>query len=136
MEIGNCSRCGRIYHTNPRKLCPECLREEEEQFERVVKYLRDNEGVSAQVLSEALEIPLEQVTHFLKEGRLVEVAGLEYPCASCGKPIKTGRICDTCRLSRELSARQMATDLHREVDAKRQSGHIGYLSRVRDGENK
>ncbi len=117
MNVGNCSRCRKLYQVNSRKLCPECVKEEEAQFDAVRQFLREHDPVDAQGLSEALSIPVERVIQFLKEGRLIETVSIEYPCESCGTLIRTGRLCEPCRQSRETATREIANQLRRELGA-------------------
>lgn len=126
-DIRNCKRCGRIYtYIGGPPICPTCIEQDEADFRRVKEYLYNNPGASMSEVSEVLEVSVEKITRFLKDGRL-EIVGdsnLILECESCGKSIKTGRYCQECQngLTRELSntARQISESLPGESAPKRQ----------------
>ncbi len=97
MDLRNCSECGKLFVYVGRDLCPECVKTEEEMFEKVEKFLRKNSGASVQEISEATGVPEEKIIHFLKEGRLVARTPFQQViCERCGKPIASGRFCGDC----------------------------------------
>ncbi|MGE5614011.1 MAG: MerR family transcriptional regulator [Bacillota bacterium] len=125
-DIRNCRRCGKIYnYIGGPPICSVCRQEEEEDFQRVKKYLYENPGASMTQVSTELDISIEKIKRFLKEGRL-EIANddgnLVLECENCGKSIKSGRYCDECE--RILAsgfksvADQMRTDLNRQYREK------------------
>jgi flagellar operon protein (TIGR03826 family) len=118
-DVRNCRRCGRIYnYIGGAPICAECKQLDEEDFQRVKKYLYENPGASLSQVSNVLEISVQKIKTFLKEGRL-EIVGEEgnmiLSCEKCGKSIRTGRFCDECEreLARDLqdTARKMNDSL-------------------------
>lgn len=99
LNIDNCRRCGKIYTKNPQNICKDCIRAVEEEYKRCAQYLREHRGASMSELSEATGVSTSQITKFILEGRIStkDAPGLEYPCESCGKPIRTQKLCDSCR---------------------------------------
>lgn len=100
MEITNCKNCKRLfnYMTGP-KLCPECLKELEEKFQEVKNYLNAHPGTNIDQVSKETEVSVKQIKEWIREERLVlssELGG-EICCEQCGKPIRSGRYCDSCR---------------------------------------
>lgn len=104
-NLRNCAECGRLFVFVNRNICPACIEKEEEMYEKVRKYLKENPGVPIQEVSEKTGVPEEKIIRFLREGRLeaTSVAG-GLTCESCGRPIKMGFLCDSCR---EQVAREM-----------------------------
>ncbi|HEY8463334.1 MAG TPA: MerR family transcriptional regulator [Bacillota bacterium] len=100
MDIRNCRRCGRIYQYNGRYICNNCLRQEEEDFQKVKQDLIDHPGSSLLDVSERTGVELKVITRFLREGRLetedFELETGELQCENCQRPIKAGRFCDRC----------------------------------------
>lgn len=85
-------------------ICPTCVESDEEDFKRVKEYLYNNPGSSMSEVSSVLEISVEKITRYLREGRLEIVGGsgnMILHCESCGKSINSGRFCDMC--SNDLS---------------------------------
>lgn len=119
-DVRNCRKCGRIYnYIGGVPLCPACRQEDENDFKRVKEYLYDNPGASMSQISEELDVSVEKIKRFLKEGRL-EIIGdngnMVLECESCGKSIRTGRFCEECErtLTKELSttAQQLSQAAH------------------------
>lgn len=99
MKIDYCPRCGKIFAKGIRDICPACVKEVEEEYERCVAYLREHKGANITELSEATEVPVKQITKFIREGRisLHNAPNLMYPCEVCGILIREGLMCDRCR---------------------------------------
>lgn len=105
-DVRNCKRCGRVYnYIGGAPLCSSCREKDEEDFKIVKEYLYKNPGASVSEVSDVLDIAVEKIKRFLKEGRL-EIIGDEgnmfLECENCGKAIKTGRFCPECE--RELKS--------------------------------
>ncbi|HYH03699.1 MAG TPA: MerR family transcriptional regulator, partial [Bacillota bacterium] len=100
MEIRNCRRCGKIYQYNGGYICNNCIRQEEEDFQKVKQDVIDNPGATPIEVSDRTGVELKVITRFLREGRLesedfeIEEGALE--CENCRRPIKSGRFCERC----------------------------------------
>lgn len=107
MNLDNCPRCGRLYVKNLAELCHSCIKELENQYEICVNYLRENKGTNIQELSDATEIPIKEITRFIREGRIsiANAPNMTYPCEVCGTLIREGHMCESCRsrLRKDLS---------------------------------
>jgi len=104
-DVRNCRRCGKIFnYLGGPPICPVCKGLDEEDFKRIKEYLYDNPGASLSEVSNVLEISVEKIKGFLREGRL-EIVGddgnMILQCENCGKSIKSGRYCSECE--RELA---------------------------------
>lgn len=124
-NISNCSRCGRIYVRNLKGLCPDCLREDEELYEKVYNYLRENPKSTVQQVSQATEVAEERILAFLREDRLLagEWQISSYPCERCGAEIAGGRYCDRCTVEMQRSFGAIANSLQAQKEAKTGSGY-------------
>lgn len=98
MQIANCTRCGKVFGPAiGRRLCPDCAKLDQEEFDAVRNYLRENPGADIVEVSEATGVPVKRIQEYLREGRLVLAQGVEWlKCEQCGKPIVTGRFCPEC----------------------------------------
>jgi len=96
MGLANCKECGKLYLQNAAGICPECYRIEEENEEKVAKYLRDNRRASISEVHEATDVAEKIILKMIKKGRITGDIEVEYPCETCGKPILEGRVCPEC----------------------------------------
>lgn len=99
-EVRNCRKCGKIFnYIGGAQICPVCREQDETDFKRIKEYLYDNPGASMSDISAELDISVEKIKRFLKEGRL-EIIGdggnFVLECECCGKSIKSGRLCNEC----------------------------------------
>jgi len=105
-DVRNCKRCGRVYnYIGGPPLCPVCRDEDEQEYKRVKEYLYEYPGATMTQVSTELNVSVEKIKRFLKEGRLEIVnddPNFILQCEMCGKSIKTGRYCNACE--RELTS--------------------------------
>mgnify|MGYP001809863811 CR=1 FL=1 len=98
-DIKNCRRCRKIimWASGP-QLCEDCKRLEEEDFERVRKFVRDFPGATIQEVSAATEVSQATIHKYLKDGRLEVTADspIAIQCENCGARIRSGRFCPKC----------------------------------------
>jgi flagellar operon protein (TIGR03826 family) len=118
MNVSNCPRCGKIFVKGIHDICPNCVRDIENQYEKCLKYLKENRRCTLQELSEATEVSVNQITKFIREGR-ISIAGnpnMSYSCELCGGPIRSGAMCDNCRANLLKDANQL-----RDEEARRRA---------------
>lgn len=135
-DIRNCKKCGRIYnYIGGAPICPVCREQDEEDYKRVKEYLYEYPKASMSQVSMDLDVSVEQIKRYLREGRL-EIVGEEgnlfLECESCGKAIRSGRFCLECErsLSKDFmsTASQISNRLSQSPGTLR-SGGIRFLSK-------
>ncbi|NLK86718.1 MAG: MerR family transcriptional regulator [Clostridiaceae bacterium] len=124
-DVRNCRKCGKIYnYIGGAPLCPSCKELDEADFKRIKEYLYDNPKASVTQVSVDLDVSVEKIKRFLKEGRL-EIAGddgnLILECENCGRSIKTGRYCVECERSLTSSLRSAASQFKSELESQSQN---------------
>lgn len=102
MDVTNCRGCGRLFNVlSNERLCPQCRQKVEDVFAKVKQYLEDNPNSSVNQVAEANEVSVKQIKQWVREERLTfsadSMQGID--CENCGKMIRTGRFCDSCRQS-------------------------------------
>lgn len=132
MDIRNCKRCGKMYaYLSGPPICQDCKQQDEEDFQKVKKYIYDNRGASMKDISEACDVSIEKITKFLKEGRLEikEGSNIILECEKCGQAIKSGRLCAACskQLERDMSsaantAASNAEEIKKNSEFKKEGG--------------
>lgn len=101
MEARNCKKCGRVFNyigsTTP--YCPSCMKVLDEKYEAVKQYIYDNPGANINVVSEEMDVSVQQLRQWVKEERLSFAEGsmVGVDCERCGKMIRTGRYCQDCK---------------------------------------
>jgi flagellar operon protein (TIGR03826 family) len=107
LNVTNCPKCGRLMAKGVRTLCPSCHQEIELQYEKCMKYLRQNRKCSLGELSEGTDVSTGQITKFIREGRIsiAEMPNLSYECDVCKASIRESHLCDNCRarLAKDVS---------------------------------
>jgi hypothetical protein len=81
------------------KMCPSCKKALEDKFQEVKSYLRENPGSSVEKTALECEVSTKQIKQWVREERLVLSSPTEsgITCENCGKPICSGRYCETCK---------------------------------------
>ncbi len=100
MDVRTCKKCGKLFQYSGigEVFCPVCKQKDEEDFEKVKKYINDNPGTSIEKVSEETEVSVKLITKWLREERLIITKGATLlKCEKCGKPIAAGKLCDTCK---------------------------------------
>ena len=100
MDVTTCSRCGKLFNyiSGPR-ICPVCLKEFDDKFPEVKKYVYEHPHTGIAELSEAMNIPAKQIKRWIREERLsfADDSPIGIECEGCGTTIKTGRDCPACK---------------------------------------
>lgn len=120
-DVRNCRKCGKIFnYIGGAPICPVCKQEDEKDFQRIKEYLYQNPGSSVTQVSTELEISIEKIRRFLKDGRL-EITGddgnMILECENCGKAIKSGRFCEACERDLASGFKSAASQIKSELDS-------------------
>ena len=108
MEVKVCHGCRKMfqYITGP-VLCPRCKQHEEELFQKVKEYLRENPGANMYEVNKATGVSAALIEKFLRQGRLQVAVDspIALTCDRCGTKIPTGKLCNECKktISDELN---------------------------------
>ena len=116
MDLKNCVECGRTFASKDgEKLCKRCLdKKVEDDFKKVRDYLYDHPGADISDVSEHTGV--EEKNSILK-------------CKSCGKPIKSGRLCEECKkIEFAKSLKDAGEEIKNSIEADN-SKKVAYYSR-------
>lgn len=99
MDVRNCKNCGSLFNYVGRNVCPSCVRKMEERFNQVKQYIRENPGATISQVAEANDVTINQIKNWIREERLqlTKESAIGIECERCGKLIKVGRMCDSCK---------------------------------------
>lgn len=122
LNIKNCPQCGRVFAVGIHDLCPACTKALEQQYELCATYLRDNRGATIGQLSEATGVSINQITKFIREGRisLADLPNMGYPCDVCQTNIREGVMCDSCRKRFSKDVKGLSEDQQRREEQLRE----------------
>ncbi len=109
MDFVNCPKCGRLFQKMSEPLCPDCMKKEEELFQKVKAYLDETPTATLEELSKETGASPKKIMGYLRDGRLELVAGASniLTCMNCGAPITSGRYCNKCALDLQSSIKTM-----------------------------
>ena len=114
MEVKVCKMCKKMfqYITGP-EICPRCKQQEEEWFQQVKEYLRENPGATLVQVNKETGVSASLIEKFLRQGRLEVSADspIALTCERCGKKIITGRYCKECSHNISNELHQVKKDL-------------------------
>ncbi|CAG7655467.1 flagellar protein [Paenibacillus allorhizosphaerae] len=128
LNVVNCYRCGKIHVKNSYNMCPSCIKDLELQYEKCTKYLRENKQCSLQELSDATGVPVNQITKFIREGRISirNNPNIVYHCEVCGTNIREGAICEPCRARLAKDASHIQEDEKRRLVQQENENNVSY----------
>lgn len=99
-ELDNCKICRRLFLKDHTDYCLNCYKEIEQEFDRVIKFLKREQNREATVerVSESTDVSVKRIINFIRDGRIyaADFPNLYYQCAYCGKPIKKEILCNSC----------------------------------------
>ena len=100
MDVRNCKGCSRLFnYIGGQQLCPECIKALDIKFDQVRDYVYDHPRAGMQQVAEENDVSIAQIKRWIREERLAfsddAQVGLEWE--GCGKMIRTGRFCETCK---------------------------------------
>lgn len=132
MEVKACRQCGKLFqYISGMPICIRCKKAEEEMFQSVKEYLRENKGASLKTVSEETGVSTAKIERYIKEGRLeVSVgSGVSLTCERCGTSIYTGRLCNKCKtnLSNSLNAAAKSIQGSRQVRKEKEKEKMRFL---------
>jgi hypothetical protein len=126
-KVLNCKKCQRIFQRRLSDLCPDCVKQEDDQFVILYRALQKTAaqgGIALDALALQMNIPAEAIEQMYLEGRL-GMAGvyLKIPCQACRvlthESERKGRFCVRCSEETANKAKvdvKSLRDLVREED--------------------
>lgn len=107
-NLKNCKRCGKLFVKVNKDICPDCVKQEEEEFTAVKEYLDKNPNATISNVSEETGVSEKMIRKFIEDGRLLttKYSAVGVECKRCGKEISKGRYCEECQveLQKQLGA--------------------------------
>lgn len=100
MDVRNCKRCRKLFnYLGGQPICPNCMAELEDEFQKVKTYLRDNPKAVMVSIAEDNNVSIQQIKQWIREERLTftDDSPVAIECENCGTMIRTGRYCKQCK---------------------------------------
>ena len=100
MDVRTCKVCHKLFQYSGygEIMCPTCKQKDEEDFEKVKKFVQMNPSASGQQISDATGVAIGRIAKWMREERLIisNASGV-LVCEQCGKPISAGKLCPECK---------------------------------------
>lgn len=111
MDMRNCPKCKKVFAYTRSPLCSTCEREEEQLFEKVRDYIKENPICTLSEVASATKASSKKIMKYIKEGKIEISQGMhgEVQCEQCGKPIAKGKYCDKCVININQTVDDMFT---------------------------
>ncbi|MEC0227884.1 flagellar protein [Paenibacillus alba] len=133
MNVANCPRCGKIFVKGFAEVCPNCLKDLEQQYDKCLKYLRQNKGTNINDLSDATGVSIKQITKFIRDGRIsiMHAPNMFYSCEVCGTQIRENTICEPCRMKLVKDVRNNSEDERRRMEQEKKDTQMSFKIKER-----
>ena len=134
MDVRNCKGCSRLFnYIGGQPLCPECAKALDLKFDEVRDYVYDHPRAGMQEVSEENDVTIAQIKRWIREERLAfsDDAQVGLECEGCGKMIRTGRFCETCKAKyiNDFSAYTRPKEEPKMTSIKSQGPQMRFLDR-------
>jgi hypothetical protein len=99
MKLTNCRYCGKLYQSLGGKICPDCRKKDQEQYQAVKEYLQEFPTAPVYKVSSETNVPVKRIYQYVREGKLaILTPDSEFcvECAKCGVKISAGLLCPAC----------------------------------------
>ena len=98
-NVHACKSCRKLFNAfGEEKFCPACVQKQEDKLNEVKDYLWEKKVASMHEISQACDVPVDQLKDWLRQERLSLADGAtDLTCEKCGKPILSGRYCPDCK---------------------------------------
>lgn len=100
MDVRTCKQCRRLFnYLSGDSICPGCKEMLENKFIEVKEYVREHKTEGINEVAKANNVSINQIRRWIREERLSfsDESGIGIDCESCGKTIKCGRLCPSCK---------------------------------------
>lgn len=131
-ETKICKKCGRVFNSiGGNKFCFRCITDDNDYFNIIKDYIKNNKNATITKISEDTEISLEKMNLFLEEGRFENLdVKLDKTCEKCGAVIIGGRYCKNCKAEVTNGFKKVAKDIEKSIKETDNSfGNTGMYSK-------
>ena len=119
IKLKTCPICGKAFLALPtRRVCRDCLEAEYQMEREIVDYVRDHPGARPTEIIEETGASESLLRRMIEEGRFVELGNVMYPCRKCGKPISSGKYCQSCYIKMKQSLEKAHADIKARTERK------------------
>lgn len=110
MNVSNCRICGRLFNPiSGEVICANCSKKLEEKFQEVKVYINEHPRASIDTIAKDNDVTVKQIKAWVRQERLsfTDDSPVGVDCENCGKMIRSGRLCETCKASLASTLRTM-----------------------------
>lgn len=122
-EVKQCRQCKKLFQSYGAAVCPECLDKMDNDYRLVKEYLYDNPESNVVEIVKETGVSEKTVLGFLREGRLSIISDDGFlVCMECGKPIYSGKYCESCMKRLESALNRVSQPIPPEKEIGFNSG--------------
>ena len=132
MPLAKCERCAKLFAKTNHPLCPNCVPEEEQDFEKVRTCLGEHPDLSAEAISELTGVSLQCVMRMIDQGLVTNSLFTgTVKCGKCGAPAisPSKRLCNACLEEMNQRVARQRSELQ---ERQRKQVKIGEFASVRE----
>ena len=98
MALAKCPRCDIMFNKLNSAVCPKCLPEEEEEYDKIRDIISGNEEWTAEALAETAGVQHSVVLRMLEQGIIANISIESIRCGRCGAPAISAskKLCQEC----------------------------------------
>ena len=131
--LRNCAKCGKLFTpiSSSIKLCVQCEKDEQDQFNQVKEYLKEHAKATVIELTKATGVERKQIYEWVKSGRLdiASVLDLGLSCESCGNPLRAaGSVLNVQPASRAMLERSWRSKIGPNQRTRARKGQAGFMA--------
>ena len=131
MEPTNCPKCGKLFMKFRDPICASCMKEEEERFETVRVFVKENPNRTIKEVSDECNVSVKRILQYIRDGKLEASAGIQsdVTCTRCGKQILTGRMCEVCINEVGNQIGSMAREAQKKPSEQKKAANVYHIGK-------
>jgi flagellar operon protein (TIGR03826 family) len=136
LQVEHCPRCNQLFQKVSRDVCPACIKELEQKYELIYKFVRKRENREATIedIEKNSKVAKEDIIRIIRSGRLNIQAfpNLGYPCETdkCEALVRKGRLCQKCLddINNGLEIEQRKKNKEQQLNAEEKKKYRTYAT--------
>ena len=130
--VESCNHCNKLFNYPGfgSKYCPNCMKIDQANREKVKEFLRENGAANMYEITQATGVPEKDIKQYLRDGTLEIPDGspVYIKCEACGCDIRSGRWCPACAARLHSGLKAVFSGIG-DVPKEKMTGKMHFLGR-------